>query len=277
MPTEEKTQPSLTALVLAASRKGPDDAVARMQNKSHKCLVEIDGVAMIERVVQTLMDSGCFDRILISIESEEPLQELEATRGWLENGDIEVVRSAGNLADSLIGLSPKADQILPMVVTTADNALHTPELMKDFVTEFLWKGGDAAVAVTREASVLAEYPDEKIMYFRFRDGGYSFCNLFGIGSIKGLETARIFRTGGQFRKRPRRILKIFGLMPLLLYKFRLASLDGVIRRIAKKFGVTINMVQLDYGFGPIDIDNAKTFAIGEQTLKKRREASQAEV
>ncbi len=134
MTAEVEKQPSLTALVLAASRKGPDDAVARMQDKSHKCLVEIDGIAMIERVVQTLMDSGCFNHILVSIESEAPLQELAATRRWLENGDIEVVRSADNLADSLISLSPKADQILPMVVTTADNALHTPELMKDFVT-----------------------------------------------------------------------------------------------------------------------------------------------
>jgi choline kinase len=44
----------LTALVLAASRQGFDDPVAKLQNKSHKCLVNIDGIAMIERVVQTL-------------------------------------------------------------------------------------------------------------------------------------------------------------------------------------------------------------------------------
>lgn len=274
MTTEENEHPSLTALVLAASRKGGQDPLAGRQNKSHKCLIELDGIAMIERVVQMLMDSGCFDRILISIENETPLRELEATRRWLDDGDIEVVRSAENLADSLISLAPRADQLLPMVVTTADNAMHTPELMRDFVAGFLEKGGDAAVAVTTEESVQAEYPDEKIMYFRFRDGGYSFCNLFGIATLGGLEAARIFRTGGQFRKRPRRILKIFGLMPLILYKFRLAGLDAVIRRISKKFGITINMVRLNYGFGPIDIDNEKTFAIGERTLKKRREASQ---
>ncbi|MEX2525857.1 MAG: nucleotidyltransferase family protein [Gammaproteobacteria bacterium] len=274
MTTEETEHPSLTALVLAASRKGGQDPLASMQNKSHKCLVEVDGIAMIERVIQTLMDSGCFDRILVSIESEQPLLQLDATRLWLDNDDIEIVRSADNLADSLVNLVPKADQILPMVVTTADNALHTPELMRDFVTGFLEKGEDAAVAVTTEESVLAEYPDEKIMYFRFRDGGYSFCNLFGIATLGGLEAARIFRTGGQFRKRPRRILKIFGLMPLILYKFRLAGLDAVIRRISKRFGITINIVRLDYGFGPIDIDNEKTFAIGERTLKKRREASE---
>ena len=48
----------LTALVLAASRQGIDDPVARLQNKSHKCLVAVDGIAMIERVIQTLQRTG---------------------------------------------------------------------------------------------------------------------------------------------------------------------------------------------------------------------------
>jgi len=266
----------LTALVLAASRRGGEDALAGMQNKSHKCLVEIDGVAMIERVVRTLMESGCFDRILVSIEDESPLRKLEATRRWLESGDIEVLQSAESLADSLIRLLPRADEMLPLVVTTADNALHTPALVKDFVAGFLRRGGDAAVGVTSEASVLSDYPDEDIRFFHFRDGGYSFCNLYGIGSVKGLEAARIFRSGGQFRKRPWRILKIFGLMLLLLYKLRLIALDGIFQRLGRKLGISIDLVRLDYGFAPIDVDDEKSFAIGERILMKRREADRNE-
>ena len=32
-----------TALILAASRKGKEDEVAKLQGVSHKCLVEVDG------------------------------------------------------------------------------------------------------------------------------------------------------------------------------------------------------------------------------------------
>ncbi len=270
MTVNEGSTPSLTALVLAASRQGMDDPVARLQNKSHKCLVEINGITMIERVVQTLLDSECFKHILISIEDQHVLRKLASIQGWLEEGTIEVVPSAGTLADSLIKLTNAADRLLPLVITTADNVLHTPELIRDFVVAFTRGTGDVAVAVTHESTVLAEYPDEGFGFFRFRDGGYSFCNLYGVRSSSGLEAAKIFRTGGQFRKRPWRILKVFGVLPFILYKLRLVDLDSFIHRIARNLGITIDTVLLPYAFGPIDVDNPKTFEFSERTLEKRR-------
>lgn len=260
----------LTALVLAASRKGFDDPVAKLQNKSHKCLVTIDGIAMIERVVQTLLDSECFERILISIEGEHVLQDLSSAKRWLEEGTIELVPSSGNLADSVVKVTEMVNQPFPLIITTADNALHTPELVRYFVAAFARCTADAAVAVASERTVLAEYPGGEFGFFRFRDGGYSFCNLFGVGSRSGLEAAKIFRTGGQFRKHPWRILKVFGVLPLVLYKWRLLTLDSFIRRITPKLGISIDTVRLSYAFGPIDVDNPKTFAFSEQILRGRR-------
>ncbi len=260
----------LTALVMAASRKGFEDSVARLQGKSHKCLVTIDGIAMIERVVQTLIDSECFERILVSIEDERVLQDLSLASHWLREGMIEVVPSAGNLADSLVSFTETVDQPLPLVITTADNVLHTPELVRFFVAAFVQGNGDAAVAVTRESTVRDEYPDGEFGFFQFRDGGYSFCNLFGISHPGALQAAEIFRSGGQFRKHPWRMLRAFGVMPLILYKWRLLNLDGFARRIARKLGITVDLVRLPFAFGPIDVDNPKTFAFSECVLRERR-------
>ena len=270
----ETSNGALTALVLAASRKGFDDPVARLQNKSHKCLVSIDGIAMIERVIQTLLDSKCFERILISIEDEQVLQDLSSTRRWLEDGTIKVVPSSGNLADSLVSFAKEANQPFPLVITTADNALHTPELVRDFVSAFAQGTGDGAVAVTPESTVMAAYPDGEFGFYRFRDGGYSFCNLFGVSQSSALDAAKIFRTGGQFRKRPWRMLKVFGVLPLSLYKWRLLKLDTFVHRITRNLGITVDLVQLPYAFGPIDVDNAKTFEFSERTLRERRGVSE---
>ncbi len=272
--TVEKTfSEPLTALVLAASRQGFDDPVAKIQNKSHKCLVTIDGIAMIERVVQTLIDSKCFARILISIESEQVLENLASAKRWLEEGTIEVVPSSGNLADSVVSLSNTVNQPLPLVITTADNALHTPDLVRYFVAAFARSTADATVATTPESTVLAEYPRGEFGFFRFKDGGYSFCNLFGISSSSALEAAKIFRTGGQFRKHPWRVLKVFGVLPLILLKWRLISLDDFSRRITRKLGARIDIVRLPFAFGPIDVDNPRTYEFSEQVLRKRREES----
>jgi len=268
---EITTLPSkMTVLVMAAGRRGMADPVAALQGKSHKCLVEIDGIAMIERLLKALIDSECFRQILISVENEDILRQLESTRIWLENGTIRVVPSAESFAGSLARLSESIDQLLPLVITTADNALHTPELIRDFVSTFAGLNGDVAVAVTRERTVTSTYPDEKFGFFRFRDGGYSFCNLYGIRTRKGLNAAAIFRTGGQFRKRPWRILRIFGLIPLVLYKWRLVSLAGVLSRIGRKLGMQIDCIVLPYAFAPIDVDSPESFVFCERVLAERR-------
>lgn len=274
MTADESCTGPLTALVLAASRQGVDDPVARLQNKTHKCLVSIDGISMIERVVQTLLDSKCFGCILISIEDERVLQDLTLAGRWLKEGMIKVVPSSGNLADSLISLTEVVDDPLPLVITTADNALHTPELVRDFVAAFVRGAGDGAVAVTRESTVLAEYPAGEFGFFRFRDGGYSFCNLFGVSQSSALEAAKIFRTGGQFRKRPWRILKVFGVLPLIFYKLRLLKLESFAQRITRNLGITVDLVLLPYAFGPIDVDNPKTYEFSERILRERRMESE---
>jgi 2-C-methyl-D-erythritol 4-phosphate cytidylyltransferase len=58
-----------TALVLAAGR-GPDDPMARAFGVSHKCLVEVGGVAMLARVLATLRAHPAITRIAVSIEDE---------------------------------------------------------------------------------------------------------------------------------------------------------------------------------------------------------------
>ncbi len=261
----------LTAMVMAASRKGVDDMVAKLQNQSHKCLVTIDGVAMIERVIQTLLDSACFDRILVSIEDEKVLRGLDATRCWLEDGVIEVVESSGNLADSVVSVSKLVDDPFPLLITTADNTLHTPELVRDFVVSFTKGESEVAVGVTKKSIVMAEYPDGKFGFFQFRDGGYSFCNIFGVRTSNGLEGAKIFRTGGQFRKHPWRILRVFGLLPLLLYKWHLVDLDSFVKRISKKLGFKLDTILVPYAYGPIDVDNPTTYKFAEHTLSLRRQ------
>jgi CTP:molybdopterin cytidylyltransferase MocA len=274
MTTDETFSEPLTALVLAASRQGVDDPVAKIQNKSHKCMVTIDGIAMIERVVQTLIDSGCFARILVSIESEQVLADLPATKRWLREGTIEIVPSCGNLADSVVSLTRLDKQPIPLVITTADNVLHTPELIRYFVAAFARSAGDAAVATTPQDTVLSAYPEGEFGFFQFKDGGYSFCNLFGVGSTDALAAATIFRTGGQFRKHPWRVLKVFGLVPLILLKWRLITLNNFSRRITRKLGITVDIVRLPFAFAPVDVDNPRTYEFCQRTLTERRKAAE---
>ena len=269
--TTDDIRPGLTALVLAASRKGTEDAVARHAGKSHKCLVEVDGKPMIERVIQVLIDSNLCRNILVSIESEEILRQVPRVAGWLDEGVVGIAPSASNLADSVLSLRARNETPIPLLITAADNALHTGEIVTHFIDRSLAEGGDISVGVTREATVREQFPDDKIGFFRFRDGGYSFCNLFMLRTESALQVAEVFRSGGQFRKRPWRILGAFGVVNLLLYRFRLTTMRACIARIGRNFGLSATAIEVPWAHAPIDVDNPDSLAFSERLLRRWRE------
>lgn len=257
-------------LVLAASRSGADDPVARLKGTTHKCLAPIDGVVMLERVVQAILDSDVLGQIYISIENENLLRSVPALKSWLDDGTIRMAPVRGNLADSVLAAADVMEPAFPMVITTGDNALHTAEILQDFVGQFNALEGDAAAGFTTAETVIADFPEVGLAYHRLKDGGYSSCNLYAFRSEKALTAVRIFEGGGQFGKRPMRIVKAFGIMPFILYKFRLATLDQFLQRIARRLGITADIIMLPYSYGPIDVDNISFFEISERALEKRR-------
>lgn len=263
------TPATVTALVLAASRSGSEDPVAALTRQSHKCLVDVAGQTMIERVIQTLRDSGACGRILVSIESDAVLRQVPRLAAWLDEGVIETTPSAENLADSILSLADQGSPPLPLLLTTADNVLHTPELLAGFARAGLASSADIAVGMTPEATVRSEFPDEQLGFFRFRDGGYSFCNLFLFRTTKSFEAAEAFRGGGQFRKKPWRILQAFGVLNLILFRLGRLSLDAAFRRISAKLGLELDTIEVPYAFAPIDVDNPRTYALSQRVLSER--------
>jgi GTP:adenosylcobinamide-phosphate guanylyltransferase len=271
---DAETFPPAAVLIMAASRRGVEDPVAMLQGKSHKCLVEIDGQVMLERVLQTLIESNCFRQIHVSVDDESILRATPAMQAWLDAGRVVFMASKGNLADSVLAAVDAIAEPLPLIITTGDNALQTPDLVRDFMRAF-WSGDeDVCIAFTRDDVVLRDYPNSGLAFHRLKDGGYSACNLYGLRRERALSAVRVFESGGQFGKRHMRILKAFGIVPFILYKLKLTGLQGMMGAIARKLRVTIGPAMLDYPFGPIDVDNKHSFDITEATLRKRREDAQ---
>lgn len=260
----------VTALVLAASRQGVRDSVAQLQDKSHKCLVEIDGVVMLERVIEALIKAGGIDRVYVSIESDDLLHQVPRVGAWMDQGRVRGLRNKATLADSVLAAAADIPDPYPLLITTGDNVLHTPELIRDFLDQCAGRDGDVAVAFTTADLVRRDYPEVKLAYHMLKDGGFSACNLYLLRRARALNAVRVFESGGQFGKRHFRILKSCGLMPFILYKLKWATLDGLMDRIARNLGVTTDTIMLPYSFGPIDVDNPQFFAIAEEALRRRR-------
>ncbi len=261
-----------SALIMAARRPGVEDPLCAQGDVSHKCMLHIHGQIMLERVIAALLDSGCIGKVYVSIDDAAVLREGERLRGWLAAETVLAVAAEGNLADSVLAAAEQIpDAHWPLLITTGDNALHTPELIHDFMQQGTAKEVDAALGLTREADVTPEIPDSNLNWHWLRDGGFSSCNLYLLHNRKALKGVSIFRSGGQFGKKHWRILKAFGVLPFIQYKFKLTTTDKLIQRIGRNLGLDMHAVFLPYAFGPIDVDNPKSFALSERILAQREQ------
>jgi hypothetical protein len=188
----------------------------------------------------------------------------------LEKGEIHYTPSADNLFLSVKSAIEDIEDPWPLVISTGDNALHTSEMIDHFTSDILSKPLDAAIAMTPASVILKAYPDGKRAFHELKDGGWSSCNLYALTTPASLRAARVFEGGGQFGKQPKRILKAFGLMFMLLYKFKLASSAQLTNILSRRWGLNIELVSMPYADAPIDVDNPGDFERTEAILKSRR-------
>ena len=252
-----------TIIILAAQRNGTLDPLAAEAGVTHKCLVPIAGLPLLAHVLSALGEVGDIDSIRISVEdgAADRLRPVAALTGL----PITFVTAADNIADSVYRAAEGASG--PVIVTTADNVLLTPAAVRQ-VMDKLAAGTDTVVALARKEAVLAAHPQGQRRFYRFRDDEYSNCNLYGL-SRKGLKLAEAFREGGQFKKNPMRIARAFGFFNLLLLRFAMVTLDSAMKRLSRRFRVSVAAVVLADGAHAIDVDNRRTYDIAAELLDRR--------
>ncbi|MEA3011957.1 MAG: hypothetical protein QOD42_502 [Sphingomonadales bacterium] len=256
-------EPGFTIIVLAAQRGGRLDPLAAEAGVTHKCLVPIGGRPLLAHVLAALGEMDGIDSIRISVEpgADDSLRPIVTASGR----PAQFVAAADNIADSVYAAAMGTAG--PVVVTTADNVLLTPAAVRQ-VMDRLAGGDDAVVALARKEAVLAAHPQGQRRFYKFRDGEFSNCNLYGL-SQRGLGLAETFREGGQFAKNPMRIARAFGFLNLLLLRFGLVSLDKAMKRLGRRFKVRASAVVLADGAHAIDVDNRRTYDIAAALLDRR--------
>lgn len=257
---------SYTALVLAASR-GNLDPLALAGGVSHKCFIDIAGRPMLQRVVEAVMTSSRVKRVIVAIEPDSMEEAREILAPLPGSGAIDYVASQDNIASSVAAVA--RPEMLPLIVTTGDNALHTEEMVTFFCDALDKVTDDAALGLTPASYVLEKYPEGNRAFHRFRDGAFSSCNLYAIITPRGIEGAQVFRSGGQFGKKPKRLIGAFGLFAFLLYKSRLFKLRTVLRTLSRGIKVRTAPVVMPFAEGPIDVDRQVDWDLANRIVAAR--------
>lgn len=258
--------PRPSILVLAGRRSASLDPLAAKAGVSHKCLVPVLGEAMVGRVLRTADEAFPDSPLYLSIEDFSLAAEEPTVRRLHEAGRLTAIPARHNIVDSVLEAAGTAH--LPLLVTTADNVLMTVEGLRAFAERGSEPGIEGVVMMAREEDIKAAHPDGQRRFYRFRDGGFSNCNLFWIGNQSVLRASAVFRHGGQFAKKKRRAIRTLGLVSLFLYVTKLMSLEGMFRHFGRRLGIRMVPMVTPDGRLAIDVDNERTHRVAEELLAR---------
>lgn len=253
-------------LILAGRRPGAVDALAAAHRVDDKCLVPVAGRPMIAHVLASAAASGA-ERVIISTHHAALPADLDDPVVASLGERLVIVAAADNLADSVLAAAGEAR--FPLLITTADNCLLTPETIAEIDAEARRLDVEAGVALARREDVLAVHPEGQRRFYEFSDVAVSNCNAYWIGHRGALKAAEAFRGGGQFVKKPVRVMQAFGLVNLLRFRFGLGPIHHIFARISRKLKVDIAPLIVSDGATAIDVDNERSLRVTEALMARR--------
>jgi CTP:molybdopterin cytidylyltransferase MocA len=255
------------ALVLAADR-APNDPVASKTGVACKAFAPIGGKPMIIRVLDALTASNAVKSIILCGPPKALLPQCPELQQRIENGQviwIENQNSPSRSAEQGLKLVDPATRVL---LTTADHALLTPEIVRYFLQASIATDCDTTVGVIQHETIKTTFPNSRRTVIRLRDGGFCGCNLFAFNR-RGRELVTFWQHAEDQRKRPWRLVSlILGWKAVISYLFGSLTLAQALRTISTKTGVHVQAITLPFPQAGIDIDKVDDLLLVESFLEK---------
>ena len=258
-----------TILILAGKRDGKLDPLAEKAGVSHKAVVPIRGKPLIQWVLEAAEAAWPDAQILVSIHDPAVVEPLSIVQRLKGAGRLCFPAAQHGIVESLEAAVAEGGAF-PLLITTGDNVLVTPEALRRLHEQAVSEGAGAALSIATREQILAAHPEGQRRFYEFKDKAISNCNAYWLRDRAALKAAESFRGGGQFIKTPGAILKAFGLWNLIGFRRKWWTLDKAMQNLSRRFGVKIAAVPVTDGALAVDVDNERTYKIAETLLESRK-------
>lgn len=242
--------------------------MARAFDVPHKALIDIAGTPMLLRVIAALGATPEVARIVIIIEAPALVAGLPGLSEAANGKPVDAFPAAGSPSTSVVAALAKYP--VPLLITTADHALLQPAWVSHFIAA-VPRDADAALALARSEVVLAEMPDTRRTWLRFREGAYSGCNLFWFATPKASDLAALWQQVERLRKQPLKMLGLLGWTYALRYALGRLRLSCAITRLGQLAGgARAAVVDMPFARAAVDVDKPDDKAMVERLLAADR-------
>ncbi len=243
-----------TAVVLAASRS-PDDPVAKATGVCCKALTLVDNRPMVLRVLDALNAAKEIDACIMCGPQRYAVNQNKELCDRIASGHVKWVENHATPSSSTLHILQSLPEDSPVLVTTADHALLTAQMVDYFCSHARTTGCDIVIGLAQYELLAAAYPETRRTVTRLHDGAYCSCNLFAFLTPRAHTAADFWRKMEGRRKKPWRMISAVGWMAVLRYLLGRLSLDEGLARISRRMGLIAGAVIMPFPEAAIDVDS----------------------
>jgi len=268
----KSTDQLFSVIILAADRE-PNDPVAQAMAVSCKALTPVAGRPMVLRVLDALAgarETG--SRILVgpTKTSVSQSKELDSLIG---SGQVSWHAPLATPSSSAFSILQSLPEEVPVLVTTADHALLTAEMVDHFCHEARKSGCDVLAGVARYDLIAEAFPNARRTVTKLKDGGYCGCNLFAFLTPRARHAADFWRKVEKERKKPLRVVKVMGWMAVLRYILGQLTLNQALASLSKRMDLKVGVVSMPFAEAAVDVDKVDDWHLVESILANKHSVS----
>ena len=250
-----------TAIVLAGSRPG-GDPLAQAFGTDLKALIPVGGVPMVRRPVEALLASEWIGEVRVVAQQTERIAEVLP-----DDPRVRVAPSEATIAATIAPIADDPHTRWPLLITSADHALLTPEMIDDFCRHS--SRCDISIGLVERRGLEQRLPGNKRTWIKFRGGAFSGANLFQLRNSRSARAIGLWRSVEQDRKKGWRLLWAMGPAMFLGAVLRLLTVDQAMERIGARLGLAIRVVRMRDPLAAVDVDKVSDHQIVEAILEGR--------
>jgi CTP:molybdopterin cytidylyltransferase MocA len=257
-----------SAIILAADR-GPDDPVTRAARVSCKALTPVSGIPMVLRVLNALEESQATGPRLLCGPPWRLLEQAAALKSGVDAGAYGWTASRDSPSASAGAAMEQIPASQPVLLTTADHALLSSEIIDYFCAQACTADFDLLVGLAPHELVATTFPGVHRTRLRFSDRDYCSCNLFAFMTPRSRTITTFWRKLESQRKRPWRMFATLGWWPVIKYLLGRLSLQEALTRISDRLEIKIGVVILPFANAAVDVDTEKDWQLVQQILARK--------
>jgi len=258
-------------VIILAGDRGPGDPLIKEAGVSCKALVPVAGRPMVLRVLDALGNASCVGSRLVCGDTSRLRGKNAELDALIADGNVRWVENQASPSLSTQAALSVLPSDQPVLLTTADHALLTPQMVDFFCSQAVGTGCDVVAGVACADAVATAFPEGRRTVTRLRDVGYCGCNLFAFLTPRASHAVTFWRRVEEQRKHPLKIVKSLGFWAVLRYLLGRLTLKEGLARMSDLMHARAGVVWMSDPKAAVDVDKIADWTLAEKILMRQPE------